>query len=255
MKSKVFRKNTLLACLLSLALVLACAFGGLPHAAVAAAGEGTLQEEIDGSADGATVQLTENCTEAVTVGQDKNITLDLNGFEVSAALTNNGTLTVIDSEGSGAFRLTSDASGAVAAITNNGTLTFDGAVIEVTGTGFATDIRGIQNNGGASLTIESGRITATSSGGNFGNAVYNAAGGTVEEIAGGTLEAFLTDTGTQLNSVAVNNYGTIGTISGGSIVSENYGNGGTGNYAGCRPQQRGRQHRHDRRRLAVRVHL
>lgn len=222
-----------------LSLSLCAAFGAafvlssavLPSVPAVFAETNSLQTAIDGAQSGETVKLTENCAEAVTVAEDDNIVLDLNGFEISATLTNNGTLKIVDSVETGAFRLTSNTSGVVSAIVNNGDLTFDGAVVEVTGTGNRTDIRGITNNSGATVSFLSGDISVISSGGYFGNAIYNAAGGTVEEISGGTLSAQISNTNVKLNSVAINNSGTIKEISGGKITSENNGNGGTGNYA------------------------
>ena len=222
-----------------LSLSLCAAFGAafvlssavLPSVPAVFAETNSLQTAIDGAQSGETVKLTENCAEAVTVAEDDNIVLDLNGFEISATLTNNGTLKIVDSVETGAFRLTSNTSGVVSAIVNNGDLTFDGAVVEVTGTGNRTDIRGITNNSGATVSFLSGDISVISSGGYFGNAIFNAAGGTVEEISGGTLSAQISNTNVKLNSVAINNSGTIKDISGGKITSENNGNGGTEWYA------------------------
>ncbi len=218
-----------------LSLSLCAAFGAafvlssavLPSVPAVFAETNSLQTAIDGAQSGETVKLTENCAEAVTVAEDDNIVLDLNGFEISATLTNNGTLKIVDSVETGAFRLTSNTSGVVSAIVNNGDLTFDGAVVEVTGTGNRTDIRGITNNSGATVSFLSGDISVISSGGYFGNAIFNAAGGTVEEISGGTLSAQISNTNVKLNSVAINNSGMIKEISGGKITSENNGNGGT----------------------------
>lgn len=222
-----------------LSLSLCAAFGAafvlssavLPSVPAVFAETNSLQTAIDGAQSGETVKLTENCAEAVTVAENDNIVLDLNGFEISATLTNNGTLKIVDSVEKGAFRLTSNTSGVVSAIVNNDDLTFDGAVVEVTGTGNRTDIRGITNNSGATVSFLSGDISVISSGGYFGNAIYNAAGGTVKKISGGTLSAQISNTNVKLNSVAINNSGTIKDISGGKITSENNGNGGTGNYA------------------------
>lgn len=222
-----------------LSLSLCAAFGAafvlssavLPSVPAVFAETNSLQTAIDGAQSGETVKLTENCAEAVTVAEDDNIVLDLNGFAISATLTNNGTLKIVDSVETGAFRLTSNTSGVVSAIVNNGDLTFDGAVVEVTGTGNRTDIRGITNNSGATVSFLSGDISVISSGGYFGNAIYNAAGGTVEEISGGTLSAQISNRNVKLNSVAINNSGTIKDISGGKITSENNGNGGTEWYA------------------------
>lgn len=222
-----------------LSLSLCAAFGAafvlssavLPSVPAVFAETNSLQTAIDGAQSGETVKLTENCAEAVTVAEDDNIVLDLNGFEISATLTNNGTLKIVDSVETGAFRLTSNTSGVVSAIVNNGDLTFDGAVVEVTGTGNRTDIRGITNNSGATVSFLSGDISVISSDGYFGNAIFNAAGGTVEEISGGTLSAQISNTNVKLNSVAINNSGTIKEISGGKITSENNGNGGTEWYA------------------------
>ena len=162
-----------------LSLSLCAAFGAafvlssavLPSVPAVFAETNSLQTAIDGAQSGGTVKLTENCAEAVTVAQDDNIVLDLNGFEIYATLTNNGTLKIVDSVGTGAFRLTSNTSGVVSAIVNNGGLTFDGATVEATGTGNQTDIRGITNNSDAAVSFLSGDISVISSGGYFGNAI------------------------------------------------------------------------------------
>ena len=222
-----------------LSLSLCAAFGAafvlssavLPSVLDVFAETNSLQTAIDDAQPGDIVKLTENCAEAVTVAGDDNIELDLNGYEISATLTNNGTLKIVDSVKTGAFRLTSNTSDIVSAIVNNGNLTFDGAVVEVTGTGNQTDIRGITNNSGATVSFLSGDISVISSGGYYGNAIFNATGGTVAEISGGTLSAQISKTDVKLNSVAINNSGTIESISGGKITSENNGNGGSGNYA------------------------
>ncbi len=228
-----------------LSLSLCAAFGAafvlssavLPSVLDVFAETNSLQTAIDGAQSGETVKLTEDCAEAVTVAGDDDITLDLNGYEISATLTNNGTLKIVDSGETGekgekgAFRLTDNTSGVVSAIVNNGNLTFDGAVVEVTGTGNQTDIRGITNNSGATVSFLSGDISVISSGGYYGNAIFNDAGGTVAEISGGTLSAQISNENVKFNSVAINNSGMIESISGGKITSENNGNGGSGNYA------------------------
>ncbi len=207
---------------------LSVCLSGLPARAVSEA----FAEEMP--AEGAvseTITLSENRSEALTIEAGQTAELDLNGFDMTATLTNNGTLTVKNGKETGAIRITSNVNGVVSAIVNNGTLTFEGADIECTGTGAHTDMRGITNNANATLYYKSGNIEIVSSGAYFGNAIYNASNGTVEEISGGTLSAKLTVKGTQLNSVAVNNFGLIKRISGGEIYSENNGSGGTGNYA------------------------
>lgn len=183
----------------------------------------SVQQSIDAAEDGATVALTENCSDALTVGANKNITLDLAGYEVSATLTNNGTLTLTDSVGTGAFRMTSAVSDTVSAVVNNGSLTVDGADVECTGTGSGTIANAITNSKAATLTYLNGDVKAVSTSTKWGFAIQN--DGTIAEIGGGTVTSQIANAGSGSNAIAVNNSGTIEKITGGEITAEHSGTG------------------------------
>ena len=121
---------------------------------------------------------------AITIAAGKNVTIDLNGFQVvgtagqagtSALITNRGTLTIKDSSAEGTGKLISgatdawiyDGSGDYAGsyasntITNSGTLTVESGHIENISTGSAT--YAIDNNssgGNAIVTITGGTVKA-----------------------------------------------------------------------------------------------
>ncbi len=69
--------------------------------------ETALQAKIDAAESGATITLTENVTENITIPAGKEITLDLGGYTLSsdvaskATVLNNGTLIIEDSVGGG----------------------------------------------------------------------------------------------------------------------------------------------------------
>ncbi len=113
----------------------------------------TVQAAIDDAAKGDVIQLLQNVTEAVTVAEDDEIVLDLNGKILAsdsstAPITNNGVLTVRDTVGGGAI---------------NG------------------QKYGIFNKYTGTVTVESGSIS-----GKENTAVYQGPGGYIT-INGGTL--------------------------------------------------------------------
>lgn len=88
-------RKRLLAILLSTCMLLSL----LPATALAVDEPGTLQAQINGAADGATVALTGDATESITIAFGKNITLNLAGHTLTNTagqhtITNNGTLTI-----------------------------------------------------------------------------------------------------------------------------------------------------------------
>lgn len=224
---KEYRKNSILRKISAFAIAvlfgLGIFVGNMPEHTVIAEGENTLQSLIDGAADGATVKLTGDSAEAVTVAAGKNITLDLAGYTLGAKITNSGTLTLVDSTGGGAVRITSAENGVQSAIVNSGTFTLDGATVEDTGTGSATEANAVTNNSGGKIYIKSGEITATSTSTKWGFGINNLAGGIIEEISGGRVVSYITHTGSASNAVAINNNGTIKTISGGTVYAEHRG--------------------------------
>lgn len=181
----------------------------------------TLADAIRLAAKGKTVTLLDDVTENVTITENKNLTLDLNGFtltnaEGSHTIVNNGTLTITD--GSAAKSGTVDnVTHARAAIVNYGTMTLSGGTYTRSlenpdnnkdssgGNSFYT----ILNDKGGSLTIKDG-VTVTNVG-HFSSMIRN--GGNDKEstliIEGGTFSG-------GLNTVKNDAFGNL-TISGGSF--------------------------------------
>lgn len=199
--------------------------GGMPQRTATADAVTGLQGMIDSAESGATVTLTGDCSDALTVAAGKEITLDLAGHNINARITNNGTLTLADSAGTGAVQITSGESGVQSAIVNNGTLTVDGATVRGTGTGSATEANVVTNNNGAKLYMRGGAIIATSTGTKWGFGINNLSGGVIEEISGGTIESHITNASSGSNALAINNTGTVKSISGGTIVARHCGGG------------------------------
>lgn len=186
---------------------------------------------LDYLADGAnvTVKLAANTTKDVTIPAGANVTLDLNGHKIvnfataqdknvaedsrKHTITNNGTLTILDSVGGG---VVDNVSHGRAALYNAGT------IVEIKGGKFtrsvdnstdATSAKGnswyvIYNAEGANITkISSGEFLAL---GHFSSLFCNS--GTINEISGGTF--------TQDGFIAFKNQGTVNKISGGTFSSE-----------------------------------
>lgn len=176
-----------------------------------------------------TVTLLKNSVEAITIPADKTITLDLNGHKIvnSSApqnntvadnsrkhtITNNGTLTIMDSVGTG---VVDNVSHGRAALYNAGTIseikggTFTRSVDNSTD---ATSAKGnsyyvVENKEGATITaISAGDFLAV---GKFSSLFRN--GGTIGEISGGTF--------TQDGFISFKNEGTVNKISGGTFSSK-----------------------------------
>lgn len=188
----------------------------------------TLQEQINEAKNGATIVLNKNCTEAITIPENKEITLDLAGHtlvnnataqdqtvvdsERKHTITNNGTLTIEDSVGDG---VVDNVSHGRAALYNNGTIT------EIKGGKFtrsvdnSTDSESANGNSwyvvynaeGATISkISNGEFLAL---GHFSSLFSNC--GTIDEISGGTF--------TQDHFIAFKNEGTVNKISGGVFSS------------------------------------
>lgn len=186
---------------------------------------------LDYLADGAnvTVKLAADTTKDVTIPAGATVTLDLNGHKIvnsataqdknvaedsrKHTITNNGTLTILDSVGGG---VVDNVSHGRAALYNAGT------IVEIKGGKFtrsvdnstdATSANGnswyvIYNAEGANITkISSGEFLAL---GHFSSLFCNS--GTINEISGGTF--------TQDGFIAFKNEGTVNKISGGTFSSE-----------------------------------
>lgn len=186
---------------------------------------------LDYLANGAnvTVKLAANTTKDVTIPAGTTVTLDLNGHKIvnsataqdeevadasrKHTITNNGTLTILDSVGGG---VVDNVSHGRAALYNAGT------IVEIKGGKFtrsvdnstdATSAKGnswyvVYNAEGANITkISSGEFLAL---GHFSSLFCNS--GTINEISGGTF--------TQDGFIAFKNEGTVNKISGGTFSSE-----------------------------------
>ena len=121
---------------------------------------------------GKDVVLTDDVvlTETVSIPANANITLNLNGNDITGTfanpvslITNNGDLT-IEGEGeiSVSFNGTVNNGVAMNAISNRGNLTINGGTISNTGTGNQIGYA-LDNYNGSSLTINGGKITASGS--------------------------------------------------------------------------------------------
>ena len=119
--------------LVSILLVLAIAFSLLPTAALADGEVASAQQDQDGTdyyacetladavahvIDGGKVRLLSSVSEDVTIPAGKAMTLDLNGQTLTGTVTNEGTLTVMDSLGGGMLQ----GLGSGYALTNHGTM-------------------------------------------------------------------------------------------------------------------------------------
>ncbi len=177
-----------------LLLVMIMITGIIPFGSVtaSAANAGTETALVSGIAKGGTVKLTKDIllTSVVTVPSGKKVTLDLNGKKLDRGLTEcveNGSviivetgaeLTVTDSAGNNAGKITGGASFNGGGIYNLGTLEFDGGVIEKNKSlgddGFGG---GIYNGNEAVLTLHGGFISENEA--VNGGGVYNADGGSL----------------------------------------------------------------------------
>ena len=199
----------------------------------------TLQELINNAAEPVSVKLEGNIAGSLTVPQDKNITLDLNGFTLTGgdthAILNRGTLCIKDSSGNGKIVASKANTSALRnaavcvieggtftraagednkwhTVENFGTMTFDGGkVIAEDGQSFAIVNGWNYINPGeqkATMTINNIEMKAGP------NGLKNCAGGTLT-MNGGTLHC------TGFWGLSNDSTG-IATINGGNITSDGY---------------------------------
>lgn len=156
-----------------------------------------------------TITLLKDTVEAITIPVDKTITLDLNGHKIvnfstaqdntvadnlrKHTITNNGTLTIMDSVGTG---VVDNVSHGRAALYNAGTIS------EIKGGKFT---RSVDNS-----------TDATSAKGNSWYVVYNAEDATITKISAGDFLAI------GKFSSLFSNCGTIGEISGGTFKQDGF---------------------------------
>ena len=199
----------------------------------------TLQELINNAAEPVSAKLEGNIAGSLTVPQDKNITLDLNGFTLTGgdthAILNRGTLCIKDSSGNGkivaskantsalrnaavcvieggTFTRANGADNKWHTVENFGTMTFNGGkVIAEDGQSFAIVNGWNYINPGeqkATMTINNIEMKAGP------NGFKNCAGGTLT-MNGGTLHC------TGFWGLSNDTTG-IATINGGKIISDSY---------------------------------
>ena len=179
-----------------------------PVAAIGEHNYATLSAAVE-AAGNETVTLLKDSVEAITIPADKTITLDLNGHKIvnsstaqdetvadnlrKHTITNNGTLTIMDSVGTG---VVDNVSHGRAALYNAGTIS------EIKGGKFT---RSVDNS-----------ADATSAKGNSWYVVYNAKNATITKISAGDFLAIGNF------SSLFSNCGTIGEISGGTFKQDGF---------------------------------
>ena len=186
-----------------------------------------IQAQIDSAQSGDTVTLTEDCAVSLNVGADKDITLDLAGYEITATLTNGGTLTLTDSAGNGKIAVTNGSAteATTAAVINNGALTVLGGVIssQIINASSASNAVALVNNGTVK-SISGGKLYAEHSGKGYATALRNSAdSATVQSISGGEFSALVTNATAGDTHIAYgifNEKGSISEISGGKITGK-----------------------------------
>lgn len=242
--------------ILATALSAAMLCGVMPVAFPASAADDTLADKIAAAADGATVALDKDYTEAVTIPSGKTLTLDLNGHTLTSGesyvITNNGNLTITDSGENGRIERTAD--GNTTGVINEaaGVLTVESGVIEVTTTpsgeavgidnkGRISEISGgdiiaktpgstyafgIRNQGGAVIDLISngciyGGITAFNKNGNNAMAIHNMEDSTIRSITGGIFGGTVRTGG---SGYGIRNRGTVASVTGGAFWSNDPNN-------------------------------
>lgn len=186
--------------------------------------EGSIQDEINSIVNETTYVLSQDETE-VEISEDKNITIDLNGFHLTKVI-NRGTLTLIDSKKTGGINLSSDVAETALAVANYGVLTIDGISITVTTNARNSYPVSIHNYAAGSLNIKSGNITSVANGVAYAFGIANEG---MLSISGGSISSYVKNVSSGANnSIGIHNYsnGIIKSISGGTIYAESNSNDG-----------------------------
>ncbi len=170
--------------------------------------------------------------ESIEIAAGKTVVLDLNGQTISqtgstpvSMITNNGNLTISDSNGSGKIEFTFNGEVnnniAANAISNRGTLVVEGGVISNTGTGNQIGYA-IDNYNGATLTVKGGTISASGSSYYDGIRLFCGNKQTTVTVEDGTISTIWAQNPSANKATEV--YGTVivdgGTIN--TIYYENY---------------------------------
>lgn len=186
-------KQKILAGILMAVLCLT-SFSGIVSAETA---DVTLQSKIDAAKSGEIISLEKNYTESITISSDKNITIDLNGHNITTtSITVNGNLTIKDSSNSGKITtstkdlinvdggsltvmsgtLENENDYAIYAL-NGGTVTINGGTIN----SLYSPLSGNNTTGAMTFKVNGGTLTAT-----YGPAIYMP-GPISLDVTGGTL--------------------------------------------------------------------
>lgn len=134
----------------------------------------TIQSKIDSATEKTTIQLDTNYTENITIGEGKDIILDLNGKTLSGKISVNGGNLVIDDTATGGKVNLGNNNISV----ENGTFTLENGTIESTNNYGVYGLKGstITINGGA---IKTGDYACLGSNNTTGNATFVVNGGTL----------------------------------------------------------------------------
>ena len=169
--------------------------------------------------------------ESIEIAAGKTVVLDLNGQTISqtsstpvSMITNNGNLTISDSNGSGKIEFTFNGEVnnniAANAISNRGTLVVEGGVISNTGTGNQIGYA-IDNYNGATLTVKGGTISASGSSYYDGIRLFCGNKQTTVTVEGGTISTIWAQNPSANKATEV--YGTV-IVDGGNISTIYYEN-------------------------------
>ena len=148
----------------------------LPIARTGGQDYNSLQEAIDACGNGDTVEIlrnVDNIKNTVTVGEDKNIVLDLKGYTINSSsektLINNGTLSIATSTGTientNSSGITIENNGEInlsngSVSSNYGKAVQNNGILKVAGGAIGGRTYGIYNNENATLEISSGYISS-----------------------------------------------------------------------------------------------
>lgn len=189
------------------------------------AGYATLAEAVEKAPAGATITLRADLTESVTVGQGRDLTIDLASHTLTAKSgkaikVDGGCLALTDSTAKNAPVISDDyntvtylsgkvvANDAAIAVHNGGTFVLDGGTVESTGDcGVYT---GAENGGSGSFTMRGGYIVAQE----YGIGVMNA--GSTVSVEGGVVVA--KDNAALAGNGSKGYGGTTVNVSGGTLI-------------------------------------
>ena len=128
----------------------------------------TIAEAIAAASNGQTIKLLGDISKEFTVAEGKNVKIDLNGKTISGNVTNNGTLTIADSSGTGKVTST---------LTNgeNCTLTVTGGTFSADPTSYAASGYKVTKNANETYTVS--RRTSSGGGGGGGSSSSSSSSG------------------------------------------------------------------------------